>query len=300
MDANTAMNEAIQTQTIDVIASDGQVLVAKLYGSAQPVSNPYSVLVAGALGIEQRYYAAFCAWLAGRGHAVMSFDLRGIGASLPTGQSLRDVQASMLSWARVDFTAAVESLCNLAGTDQVLLLGHSLGAQHPGMSVPSTQKRIRKLVSVASGSGYWRDWKASSRRAAPLMFYAAGPVLTPLFGYFPGKRLGMVGNLPRGVMAQFSHWCRHPEFAWGAEPQEVLPSLRSATYPIHAVSFSDDETMTETCTRQLFAAHPNAPCHIEVISPQQMGVARVGHIGAFRPQMQERLWPYLEACLLKA
>jgi predicted alpha/beta hydrolase len=300
MDANTTMNEAIQTQTIDVIASDGQVLVAKLYRPAQPASNPYPVLVAGALGIEQRYYAAFCSWLAGRGHTVMSFDLRGIGASLPVGQSLRDVQASMLSWARVDFTAAVGGLCRLADTDQVLLLGHSLGAQHAGMGLPSTQQKIRKLVSVASGSGHWRNWNEYSRRAAPLMFYLAGPLLTPLFGYFPGKRLGMVGNLPRGVMKQFSRWCQHPEFAWGVEPEELLPSLRSARYPIHAISFSDDETMPESGIRHLLAAHVNATSQIEVISPQQMGVARIGHIGAFRPQMQERLWPYLEACLLKA
>jgi predicted alpha/beta hydrolase len=293
------MNPTSEPQTIELIASDGQVLVAKLYLPAQPSAlSRYPILVAGALGIEQRYYAAFCTWLAERGHTVMSFDPRGIGASLPAGQSLRDVQASMLSWARVDFTATVEALCKQAGSEQVLLLGHSLGAQHPGMSLPSTQQRIRKLVSVASGSGYWRDWKASSRRAAPLMLYGAGPLLTPLFGYFPSKRLGMVGNLPRGVMMQFSRWCRHPEFAWGAEPQQVLPSLRSAAYPIHAISFSDDETMTETCTRQLFAAHPNAPCHIEVISPEQMNVKRIGHIGAFRPQMHQYLWPHLESCLI--
>ena len=223
----------------------------------------------------------------------MSFDLRGIGASLPKGQSLRDVEATMLSWARVDFAAAVDALCARTGEKQISVIGNSLGAQHAGMGNLATQQKIRKIVSVAAGAGYWRDWAKPSRRAAPLMFYLAGPLLTPLFGYFPGKRLGMVGNLPQGVMQQFSRWCRHPQFAWGAEPDLLVPSLQSASYPIHAVSFTDDEAMTEACTRKLFAAHPNAPATIQVINPKEVGVKRIGHLGAFRQELQTALWPHI-------
>ncbi len=292
-------------EAITLTASDGYPLAALLY---RPVvafnaiesiaTKRLPVLAAAALGVSQRFYAPFCSWLAARGHTVMSFDLRGIGASLPQGQTPRDVQADMLSWARVDFAAAVDGLCRITGAEQINLVGHSLGAQHPGMGLPATQARIAKLVSVAAGSGYWRDWAAPSRRLAPLMFHLAGPLLTPLFGYFPGKRLGMVGDLPAGVMRQFSRWCRHPEFAWGAQPELLLPSLHSARYPIRALSFSDDEAMTEATTRKLFAAHPNAPCTLEVITPQSMGVARIGHTGAFRREMAVTLWPHMAALLV--
>ena len=44
--------------------------------------------------------------------------------------------------------------------------------------------------------------------------------------------------------------------------------------------------MTEACTRQLFAAHPNAKCTMQVIPPNQMGVKRIGHSGAFKRDMQ--------------
>jgi predicted alpha/beta hydrolase len=295
-----------EPEVITLTTDDNFPLAAVLY---RPPSNNESgatqsaiakrkpVLVSGALGVPQRFYAPFCGWLASRGHTVMTFDLRGIGESLPRGQTPRRVNADMLSWARVDFAAAVHHLCCVTGAAQINLIGHSLGAQHSGMGKPATQQRIAKLVSVGAGAGYWREWAAPSRRAAPLMFYLAGPVLTPLFGYFPGKRLGMVGDLPAGVMRQFSRWCCHPEFAWGAQPELLLPSLQSALYPIHALSFSDDEAMTEANTRKLFAAHPNAPCVVEVVTPKSMGVARIGHTGAFRREMESRLWPHLESCL---
>ena len=96
------------------------------------------------------------------GHRVMTFDLRGMGASRGSEhrQSLRGLDADRLTWARRDFPAAVNAL--------------------------------------------------------------SAPVLTPLFGYFPGKALRMVGDLPAPAMRQWSRWCRHPEFAWGAEPDQVM------------------------------------------------------------------------------
>ena len=126
-----------------------------------------AVLIAGGLGVTQRNYAAFAAWLAAQGHIVMSFD-------------------------------------------------------------PSTQQRIAHAVGVATGAGYWRVWAPPSRGGARWLLYLAVPLLTPLFGYFPGKRLRMVGELPAAAMRQWARWCRHPEFAWGAEPDLVRASLAAA------------------------------------------------------------------------
>ena len=59
------------------------------------------------------------------------------------------------------------------------------------------------------------------------LWFVAAPVAMTLYGYFPGKRLRMVGDIPGPAMQQWCRWCRHPEFAWGAEPALVLPSLRT-------------------------------------------------------------------------
>ena len=258
-----------------------------------------AVLVSGGLGIPQRFYTPFASWLALRGNLVLTFDLRGMGASrrLEHRRSLRGLDADMLTWAREDFPAAVKTLLGKAGSKSISLIGHSLGVHHAAMTDADTQTRIDTVVSVAAGAGYWRDWAAPSRRLAPLMLHLAAPLLTPLLGYFPGKALHMVGDLPGPAMRQWTRWCRHPNFAWGAEPELIIPSLHSARFRIEAFSFTDDHAMTERCTRKLLDAMPNAPSRLHLVQPQGLGLAAVGHIGAFRQQSSHSLWSLLEQAL---
>lgn len=278
-------------------AADGTPLAGTLFEPLQSTETAKgAVLIAGALSVTKRFYAPFAQWLAARGYRVMSFDLRGIGASRQAmhKHSLKGLDADMLTWARLDFSAATHHLSELNGGAPITLVGHSLGINHAGMTDAATQRRIGHAVSVAAGAGYWRDWAAPSRRAAPLMLHIAVPILTPLFGYFPGKRLGMVGDLPGPAARQWARWCRHPDFAWGAEPDKVIPSLLSARFTMDAISFTDDEAMTEACTRKMMAAFANARSALHVIAPTDVGLAAIGHLGAFRPVNSASLWPQME------
>ena len=286
----------VQGTPLPLPTADGETLQAALYRGREPTRG--TVLVAGGLGIPQGFYKRFCAWLAGQGYTVMSFDPRGIGASRRPEhrRSLRGLQADLISWARVDFAAAVQLLCDQSGQARIDLIGHSLGFHHAAMTDSATQARLRRVVSVAAGAGYWRDWAAPSRRKAPLMLHLAGPLLTPLFGYFPGQALGMVADLPGPAMRQWTRWCRHPDFAWGCEPQLVQPSLLSARFEITAFSFTDDDAMTTECTRKLLAALPNASSTLRVVEPADVGLAAIGHVGAFRREASG-LWPMLAAAL---
>ncbi|WP_161776190.1 alpha/beta hydrolase family protein [Polycyclovorans algicola] len=284
-------------QALAIRADDGEVLQATLFES--PTQSRSPVLIASALGTTQHFYAPFASWMAERGHTVMTFDLRGIGASRREEhrRSLRGLDVNMLTWARVDFASAVRTLCAHTAQQRVTLVGHSLGVHNAAMTNGETQSCLEKVISVAAGSGYWRDWATPSRRKAPLMLHLAGPLLTPLFGYFPGRRLGMVADLPAPVMHQWTRWCRHPGFAWGSEPQEVIPSLQSARFRIEAFSFTDDDAMTESCTQKLLDAMPNAPSTLRVLAPSDVGLTAIGHVGAFRRNAAS-LWPHLVAGIL--
>ncbi len=92
-------------------------------------------------------------------------------------------------------------------------------------------------------------------------------------------------------------WRRHPDFAWGAEPERVGPSLQSARFPITAFSFTDDEAMTENCTRKLLAAFGHAPSRLIRVAPADLGLQRIGHLGAFKATGTEPLWLRFEAAL---
>lgn len=288
---------SIDGDPVVIRTTDGTDLEGVLYAPNGHCRR--AVLVSGGLGIPQRFYAPFASWLALRGYRVLTFDLRGMGASRRPEhrRSLRGLDADMLTWARQDFPAAVQALSDQDGVESIALIGHSLGVHHAAMTDADTQNRIDTVVSVAAGAGYWRDWAAPSRRLAPLMLHLAAPLLTPLLGYFPGKALRMVGDLPGPAMRQWTRWCRHPEFAWGAEPDLVQPSLQSARFRIEAFSFTDDDAMTASCTRKLLAAMPNARSNLQVIEPQTLGLLAIGHIGAFRPQASRTLWPLLEQAM---
>ncbi|WP_377157171.1 hypothetical protein ACFJIX_01380 [Roseateles sp. UC29_93] len=58
-------------------AEDGFELRGHLYGEAATAKA--GLLIAPAMGVEQRYYAAFARWMAEQGWLVLSFDYRGIG-----------------------------------------------------------------------------------------------------------------------------------------------------------------------------------------------------------------------------
>ncbi len=247
------------------------------------------VVLAPAMGVPQRYYAEFAGWLAAQGVRALTFDYRGHGDSLALlpSRRVRHVDADLLDW-RSDYEAAVQHLHQRAPQVPLLLLGHSLGGQLPGLFERSAP--IAGLLAVAAGSGYWRQNAPPTRRRALLMWHGLVPVLTPLFGYFPGQRLGAVGDLPAGVIRQWRRWCLHPRYS-GAEGPAALARYAAVDYPIHALAIDDDEMLTLDSTQHLLALYARAPQRIERVAPADHGLARIGHLGWFHPRFQATLWP---------
>ena len=248
------------------------------------------VVVGAAMGVPQRRYAEFAGWLAGQGVRVLTFDYRGHGDSLKLlqGKSPRHVRATLDDW-RADYEAAVQHLHALAPDVPLLLIGHSLGAQLPGLF--ERTDHIAGLLGVATGSGYWRHNAPQLRRRALFMWHGLVPLLTPLFGYFPGKRIGAVGDLPAGVIRQWRRWCLHPRYS-GAEGAAALARYGAVRFPIRALSITDDEMMTLPGTQSLLALYANAPQRIDRVHPAEHGAERIGHLGWFQPRFADTLWPY--------
>ena len=284
----------IQVSSETIVTADGFSLCATMYfplaGSIKKI-----IVLAGALAVPMRFYADCATWLAQQGYAVVTFDLRGMGASRPTqfAKSLRGFDGDFVTWAEQDFSAVALWMRARYPEAALTVVGHSLGAQHVGMCTTMALACIDRIVAVGSGAGYWRDWAAPTRRVAPLMFYFPGPLLCHLFGYFPGARFGMVGDIPKAGMLRWIKWCRHPQFAWGAEPDSIGVAYARVTAPIVAISITDDEAMTLQCTEKLLSGYKNAPRRLLRVDPAVYGLKRIGHIGFFRAQYQTALWPIL-------
>lgn len=163
-------------------AADGTALSARVY---EPGSRDHgSVVIGGAMGVRQDYYAPFAQWLAGQGWRVTTFDYRGSGDSGPSGSALRGFKADLFDWTR-DYEAAIDHAHGALPDRPLYLLGHSLGAQLPGLL--DNQHKVSGMLSVAAGSGYWRENAPQLKRVVPYFWFVLVPLATRLFGYFPGR-----------------------------------------------------------------------------------------------------------------
>ncbi len=264
----------------------GAPLALRRYAPPQGEPAQASVVIGGAFGVPQTFYAPFAQWLAAQGYAVTTFDYCGQGASLHG--PLRAVRADLLDWAR-DYDRAIADAADALPGRPLLLVGHSLGAQLPGLL--QQHARVAGLLSVAAGSGYWRQNAPRIRRAMPFFWHVLVPLTVRLCGYFPGRRLRAVGDLPAGVALQWRRWCLHPRYSVGAEGPAAQRSYAAVRFPIHAWSMADDELMTLAGTEALLALYAGAPRQIECLQPRAFGLRRIGHFGFFRSSAAAALWP---------
>lgn len=248
------------------------------------------VLIAPAMGVPQSYYSKFAAWLAEQGYQVTTFDYAGMGESLKASQlPLNKITADVLDWA-ADADWVLNTLHDRAPNLPLYWIGHSLG----GQVIPLvSHERIAKAFTIGTGSGYWRENSPSLKRIVWFMWYFAVPVSTRLVGYFPGKRLNMVGDLPLGVIQQWRRWCLHPEYAVGVEGETMRAKYAAVRTPLESFSFTDDEYMSAQNVASIHGFYTHAPKTMRRFSPQEVNVPRIGHFGFFRDSFKNSLWQEL-------
>ena len=278
-----------------VVTGDGFELHATTFGDAHRCRA--AVLIAPGMGIEQHFYAAFAQWLAEQGFLVVTFDYRGIGHSRPPQyrRSLRGFEADVMTWARRDCAAMIDSVAGRAAGKPLLWIGHSLGG-HLLALVPN-HRRVAAMLTVASGSGYWRENSIRLRSIVWWLWYLLVPVTLRLYGYFPGRRLRKVGDLPAGVMQQWRQWCLHRDYLVGCEGDAVRRRYAEVTAPILSLSFTDDHYMSRANVESLHGFYCAAPRETRRISPREIGARSIGHLGFFRKRFAESLWPQAGAWL---
>lgn len=268
-----------------LITDDGHPVVARLFAPGDAPRG--AVLIVPAFGVAQTYYADLADWLARRGFAALTFDYRGTGLSRQG--SLRGFHADVIEdWAGRDCAAALEFLRAQAPQVPLTWLGHSLGGQIVPF-VPN-HAELARIITIATGSGYWRENSPRLKRVVWWLWYVIVPVTLPLFDYFPGRRLRKVGDLPRRVMEQWRRWCLHPEYLAGVEGEWARQKYAAVRTPMLSLSFTDDDYMSARNTESIHSFYVNAPKSFRRISPDDAGVKHIGHFGFFRAKFENALW----------
>jgi predicted alpha/beta hydrolase len=241
------------------------------------------MLIASAMGVRQDFYEPVARFFARHGVHVLTFDYRGMGASRRGG--LAAFEADVADWAAKDLDAMLTEAQRADSQLPVVLLGHSLGGQIFGIA-PSNAS-VRAAIHVSAGSGYYR-FNERMRLRVRFLWFVAIPLATRLAGYFPGRALGMIGDLPRGVALQWRRWCLDPDYLL-AEGPAARTAFERVRCPILSWSFEDDVMLPRSAIESLNGFYRNARLEHRHVAPGTVRAERVGHFGFFS-ERQRALW----------
>ncbi|WP_085529637.1 alpha/beta hydrolase family protein [Kocuria massiliensis] len=272
--------EKIESRRVELRGAQRLPVALNVWG--EPAHASGIVLVVPAMATRARHYNAFARWLVSQGFMAVTFDFSGYGDSLEG--SLRNSSVDILDWGR-DSRIVVDWIRENYSDLPVTWVGHSLGGQLLGLA---GDQGVTKSIFVATGVG--SGWKSPWQTALPgaVMFFLVGPIARRICGYFPGRRLRFFGNLPAGVMAQWTRWVAFPRYILGERPW-LAPGYSGITAPITAISFEDDVVMSKAALKTLLGFYRSSDRRHFRYAPKDLGVSSVGHMGAFRG-VNARIW----------
>ncbi|QXH37542.1 alpha/beta hydrolase family protein [Pseudomonas muyukensis] len=254
-------------------ALDGYPLTAyRYYASTVAKGN---LIVAGATGVQQRFYRRFAEYAVSRGFNVLTLDYRGVGESRPA--TLKGFEMSYLDWAYQDLAAAVAML----GRESLPIywVGHSFGGHAIGL-LPN-HHRLSACYSFGSGAG-WSGWMPKHEaRKVRLLWNFILPLIVKWKGYMAWSMLGMGDDLPRGVYQDWRRWCRFPHYYFDdPEMQHVVDLYASVTTRCRFVTSEDDPWAPPRSRDAFVKGYRNALLEVGDLEPPVSG--SIGHMGYFR------------------
>lgn len=271
---------------VQIPALDGVPLRATLYEPRHPTA---AVIVNSATAVPRGFYRAFAAYLEAAGAAVLTYDYRGSGDA---PAALRASNARMRDWGTLDFAGAIAWMRARYPLLPLHAVGHSVGG-HVLFEAPNNGE-LTGAVAVATQSGYWRHYRGIERYRIWIFMQIFMPLLARLFGYFPSRLVGFGDDLATGVMNEFRYWCRLPNYFFDdPSMREVLAHVQTLHAETLLVGVMDDPWATSRAIDALLPAFARARLSRIEVCPSALGLGRVGHLGFFRAQNGDRLWPII-------
>ncbi len=268
---------------ITLLAADSYRLAATHY----PAPGGQFIVMASATGVPRGFYRRFAEFAQARGINVVTTDYRGIGGSKPA--TLKGFDMQYADWSALDLAAAVDYALQRG---KVWLVGHSLGGHAIGQ-LPDAN-RLQAAYVCGTGAG-WHGWMPRPERyRAWAMWNLVGPVVTRLSGYLPMSRLSGGEDLPMGVYRDWKRWCALPHYFFDdGEAKAITDKFADVRIPIGAAVSLDDLWAPPASRDAFFKGYAHAAVEAIDLQPAALNVQQVGHMGYFRPQAGQVLWPQI-------
>ena len=281
------------SQTLTIPAVDGYPLHARIWRQSEAAAPV--VIINPATSVLSRYYSRFASYLHGHGFHVVCYDYRGIGDSRP--QQLRHFQANWLDWGGQDFEGVLRYVIGAFPDSPIQLVAHSVGGLLVGLA-PSSH-RIERVFAMGSQFAYWPDYAANRRVPMYLRWHIVMPIITALFGYFPGKRLGWLEDTPTGIVQDWNAATERLEQTWKNDARLRTPEQQQALVAQYgrvaadwlAFTVTDDPFGTEVATHRLLDYYRGSNRQHLRLDPAQLDGQGIGHFAYFHARYADSLWP---------
>ncbi len=271
-------------EKLKIPATDGYQLSANLFKTKGDVNG--CVIIGSAMAAHKTYYRHFADYLTENGYHAITFDYRGVGASLH--DNIKSFQGSILDWGMKDLTGIRRWAEKNTETDNLLFVGHSVA----GQLFPLMQEnyKIKAAYLVGSQMAYNGHWSGKEKLYVRLFWHVIIPVCTRVFGYLPAWAIGGGVHLPASIAREWR--------AFGLHPHGILEDD-----PIRRSQFSDVQTPTRFIgmTDDLMLAPPRSVealkdnyggnvIDLKILDPKDIRATRIEHFGFFRKKFQDTLW----------
>ncbi len=260
-------------EQITLYASDGYRLAATRYSGLGSLRG--NLIVAGATGVQQRFYKRFAEHASAQGFNVLTIDYRGVGQSKP--KSLKGFEMSYLDWAFQDLAAAVEFM---ADEMPLYWVGHSFGGHALGL-LPNHHK-ITAAYCYGTGAG-WAGWMPRLEALKVRLLWASLlPLIVSWKGYMAWSLLGMGDDLPLGVYKDWKRWCAHPHYFFDDPSMASTTQLYANVRMPCVFSNATDDPWAPPASRDAFIkGYRNAALLTRDLHPKSASDP-IGHMGYFR------------------
>lgn len=281
----------MHTEPITIPMPEGAI-GAQLY---LPAAAQALVLLHPATAVTQDFYAHFARYLTTLGLAVLTYDYRGTGRS--RGASLRGSTLRMSDWIDQDVPAVTLWARARFAALPLLALGHSVGGH--ALVLQSPAAGVTAGVLIASHAGITRTIRGAGERARVwLVMRVLAPLLCALYGYMPGRRIGLGEDLPRGVMHQWRHWSTLARYFYDDPALDATRRAAALRMPLLVLGFDDDPWANPRAMDILLSGLTQAPLERRQMAPRALGLDAIGHMGFFRKRNGVALWPQVGQWLL--
>lgn len=281
-------------QSHELLTSDGISLHLTIFNKSD---HPKAIVIFNAAtAITQSYYYPLARYLSRKNFCCICWDYRGIGKSAKG--SVKGLDYSLHQWGALDFSAVVQYAYSLFPNLKIIVFAHSIGGIIPGFC--KDLNLVHGIIGHGVQTAYWKDWKFPQKYQLYLQWHIFLPLITWLFGYFPGRKLGLGTDIPPGYIRHWQMRKRDPDiirlFTNRYDGNLYFDEYRGKILLTYT---EDDPLTTNKAIRKMHELYPFTDISEYAIEPNKYGLNKIGHLEFYQMKNKKNLWHLSEAWIEK-